>query len=37
MAIIDTIFAKAKSNVKHIVLPEGDEKRNIHTRINAIF
>ena len=28
MAIIDKIKAKAKSNVKHIVLPEGEETRN---------
>ena len=28
MAIIDTIKAKAKANVKHIVLPEGEETRN---------
>ena len=29
MAIIDTIKAQAKSNVKHIVLPEGDEIRTV--------
>ena len=29
MAIIDKIKAKAKANVKHIVLPEGEEIRNI--------
>ena len=29
MAIIDKIIAQAKSNVKHIVLPEGEETRNI--------
>ena len=29
MAIIDRIMAKAKANVKHIVLPEGEETRNI--------
>ena len=29
MAIIDKIMAQAKSNVKHIVLPEGEETRNI--------
>ncbi len=29
MAIIDVIKAKAKSNVKHIVLPEGEETRNV--------
>ena len=29
MAIIDVIKAKAQSNVKHIVLPEGEETRNI--------
>ena len=36
MAIIDTIFAKAKSNVKHIVLPEGDEKRNIQAAAKIV-
>ena len=29
MAIIDKIKAKAKSDVKHIVLPEGEETRNV--------
>ena len=29
MAIIEKIKAQAKSNVKHIVLPEGEETRNI--------
>ena len=29
MAIIDKIKAKAKANVKHIVLPEGEEIRNV--------
>ncbi len=29
MAIIDKIKAKAKSDVKHIVLPEGDEPRTV--------
>ena len=29
MAIIDQIKAKAKANVKHIVLPEGEEIRNV--------
>ena len=29
MAIIDKIIVQAKSNVKHIVLPEGEETRNI--------
>jgi len=29
MAIIDTIMRKAKADVRHIVLPEGEEKRNI--------
>ena len=29
MAIIDQIKAKAKSNVKHVVLPEGDEIRTV--------
>ena len=36
MAIIDTIFAKAKSNVKHIVLPEGDESRNIQAAAKVV-
>jgi hypothetical protein len=27
MAIIDTIMARAKADVRHIVLPEGEEKR----------
>ena len=30
MAIIDTIKAKARARVMHIVLPEGDETRNVH-------
>lgn len=29
MALIDQIVAKAKADVRHIVLPEGEEKRNI--------
>ena len=29
MAIIDKIMAKAMADVRHIVLPEGEEKRNI--------
>ena len=29
MAIIDKIKAKAQSDVKHIVLPEGDEPRTV--------
>ena len=33
MAIIDTIKAKAKSNVKHIVLPEGEEIRNVQAAV----
>ncbi len=36
MAIIDTIIAKAKANVKHIVLPEGDEKRNIQAAAKIV-
>ncbi len=36
MAIIDTIFAKAKSNVKHIVLPEGEETRNIQAAAKVV-
>ena len=36
MAIIDNILAKAKSNVKHIVLPEGDEKRNIQAAAKIV-
>ncbi len=30
MAIIDTIKAKARARVMHIVLPEGEEIRNVH-------
>ena len=30
MAIIDTIKAKARARVMHIVLPEGEETRNVH-------
>ncbi|MBQ8971882.1 MAG: phosphate acetyltransferase, partial [Clostridia bacterium] len=33
MAIIDKIKAKAKSNVKHIVLPEGEESRNAQAAV----
>ncbi|MBE5809123.1 MAG: phosphate acetyltransferase [Clostridiales bacterium] len=33
MAIIDKIKAKAKSDVKHIVLPEGEESRNAQAAI----
>ena len=33
MAIIDKIKAKAKSNVKHIVLPEGEEIRNVQAAV----
>ena len=33
MALIDKIKAKAKSNVKHIVLPEGEEARNVQAAI----
>lgn len=29
MALIEKIMAKAKADVRHIVLPEGEEKRNI--------
>lgn len=29
MALMDTIFAKAKADVKHIVLPEGTEPRTV--------
>ncbi len=29
MALIDKIIAQAKSNIRHIVLPEGEEPRNI--------
>ena len=36
MAIIDSIFAKAKSNVKHIVLPEGEETRNIQAAAKVV-
>ena len=33
MAIIDKIKAKAKSDVKHIVLPEGEEIRNVQAAV----
>ena len=33
MAIIDKIKAKAKANVKHIVLPEGEEIRNVQAAV----
>ena len=33
MAIIDKIKAKAKSNVMHIVLPEGDEPRTVQAAV----
>ena len=33
MEFIDTIKAKAKSNVKHIVLPEGEEIRNVQAAV----
>ena len=33
MAIIDKIKAKAKADVKHIVLPEGEEIRNVQAAI----
>ena len=33
MAIIDKIKAKAKSDVKHIVLPEGEETRNVQAAV----
>ena len=33
MAIIDKIKAKAKSDVKHIVLPEGEEVRNVQAAV----
>ncbi len=36
MAIIDKIFAQAKSNVKHIVLPEGEETRNIQAAARIV-
>ena len=33
MAIIDKIKAKAKADIKHIVLPEGEEIRNVQAAI----
>ena len=36
MALIDKIKAKAKSNVKHIVLPEGEETRNAQAAAKII-
>ena len=33
MAIIDKIKAKAKADVKHIVLPEGEEVRNVQAAV----
>ena len=33
MAIIDKIKAKAKANIKHIVLPEGEEIRNVQAAV----
>ena len=33
MAIIDKIKAKAQSDVKHIVLPEGDEPRTVQAAV----
>ena len=36
MALIDKIKAKAKANVKHIVLPEGEESRNVQAAVNIV-
>ena len=36
MAIIDKIKAKAKANVKHIVLPEGEESRNVQAAVKIV-
>ncbi len=36
MAVIDIIKAQAKRDVKHIVLPEGDEKRNIQAAAKIV-
>ena len=36
MAIIDRIMAKAQANVKHIVLPEGEETRNIQAAAKIV-
>ena len=33
MAIIDKIKAKAKADIKHIVLPEGEEIRNVQAAV----
>ena len=36
MALIDKIKAQAKANVKHIVLPEGEEVRNIQAALSIV-
>ena len=36
MALIDKIKAKAKANVKHIVLPEGEESRNVQAAVKIV-
>ena len=36
MAIIDVIKAKAQANVKHIVLPEGEETRNVQAAAKIV-
>ena len=36
MALIDRIMEKARSNVKHIVLPEGEEQRNVQAAAKVV-
>lgn len=36
MALIDKIKAKAKANLKHIVLPEGEESRNVQAAVKIL-
>lgn len=36
MALIDKIKEKARANVKHIVLPEGEETRNIQAAVKIV-
>ena len=36
MALIDKIKAKAKANVTHIVLPEGEESRNVQAAVKIV-
>ena len=36
MALIDRIMEKARSNVKHIVLPEGEEQRKVQAAAKVV-